>query len=96
MFSRQAGGRQEHTLASPLLGTGITVANIEQLFLTVEAAKDPDPDGSLMRLMQERQQQLLKEGKPVASTEEARIEVERTFAEFRRTRLPTYRQLGIV
>jgi hypothetical protein len=46
--------------------------------------------------MQERQQQLLKEGKPVASTEEARIEVERTFAEFRRTRLPTYRQLGIV
>jgi SAM-dependent methyltransferase len=96
MFSRQAGGRQEHTLASPLLGTGITVANIEQLFLTVEAAKDPDPVGSLMRLMQERQQQLLKEGKPVASTEEARIEVERTFAEFRRTRLPTYRQLGIV
>ncbi|HEX2726748.1 MAG TPA: methyltransferase regulatory domain-containing protein, partial [Beijerinckiaceae bacterium] len=96
MFSRTAGSRQEHTLASPVLGTGITVANIEQLFLTVEAAQAPDPIGSLMRLMDERQQQLLKEGKPVASAEEARSEVERTFGEFRRTRLPTYRQLGIV
>jgi SAM-dependent methyltransferase len=95
MVARSGPGRQEQTLASPVLGTGVAVPLIEQLFLAIEREKASNPIDAALRVMAERGQQVLKQGKPVASAAEARSELEKASSEFRQKRLPVYRQLGL-
>jgi SAM-dependent methyltransferase len=95
MLSQQGAARQEHTLASPVLGTGVRVAQIDQLFLSLEAAEQRPPLEAVLKMLSERRQQVLRKGEPVAP-EEAIGELERSQSEFREYRLPVYRQFGLI
>jgi hypothetical protein len=87
--------RQEQTLASPILGTGVPVPQVDQVFLATRARDPTLPTEAVMAAITARHQQLRKRGKPVNSLEETLSELESALVEFRQSRLPVYQRLGL-
>jgi hypothetical protein len=96
VLARVANGGGESTLASPVLGTGLPVPPVDRLFLAAEAANLPQPVEWLLKTMTARSQQILKEGRPVASGDEARAELQLSHTEFRKYRMPFYQGMGVL
>jgi hypothetical protein len=99
-FNRAALARlgtqhSEHTLASPLLGTGLTLPPVEQVLLLTAAGPNPPPVEQLMQVMIKRPADPKGDDSPL-SPEERRADLEKTLGEFRRDRLPVYQRLGLV
>jgi SAM-dependent methyltransferase len=95
VLSQLGGDRQEQSLASPILGTGIPVPRIHQLFLATNAIDARVPVDAVVATITTRQQQLRKKGKPVTSLEETRRELEEALTEFRQSWFPIYQRLGL-
>jgi hypothetical protein len=95
VLSQLDGDRQEQTLASPILGTGVPVARVDQVFLATRAGDPKVPIEVVMAAITARHQQLRKRGKPVTSLEETRSELESALVEFRESRLPVYQRPGL-
>jgi hypothetical protein len=96
VLSQSGGERKEQTLASPLLGTGVVVPPVDQLFLQTNAVDPATPVDRAIETMTARHQQLRKKGKSVTSLEDTRNELEASLNGFRETRYALYNQLGIV
>jgi SAM-dependent methyltransferase len=95
VLSQLGGDRQEQTLASPILGTGIPVPQIHQVFLATKATDARLPIDTVVAAITARHQQLRKKGKPVTSLEETRSELQQALTEFRQSRFPIYQRLGL-
>ena len=98
-FNRAALARlgtqhSEHTLASPLLGTGLTLPPAEQMLLLTASGPTPAIE-QLMQVMIKRPADP-KAGEPPLSPDQRRADLEKTLGEFRRDRLPVYQRLGLV
>jgi SAM-dependent methyltransferase len=95
VLSQLVGDRQEQTLASPVLGTGIPVPHIHQVFLATKAIDARLPIDTVVTAITARHQQLRKKGKPVTSPEDTRSELQEALTEFRQSRFPIYQRLGL-
>ena len=95
VLSELGAEREEQTLASPILGTGVPVPRVDQVFLSTRARDPTLPIEAVMAAITARHQQLRKKGTPVTSLEETRSELEGALAEFRQSRLPVYQRLGL-
>lgn len=85
-------------LASPLTGGGVAVSRIEQLFLLARETGLADVHAwadYVQALLVQQNQQLLKDGQPLASAEEQRAELLAQAEVFRDTTLPILRKLGV-
>ena len=94
MLTRFGSERQEHTLASPVLGTGMAVSPVDQVLLVHAAGEKTPPIDNLIKEMAARHRTFMKDGKP-ASPEEGKAELKAALTGFRHERLPIYRRLGI-
>jgi SAM-dependent methyltransferase len=94
MLARFGSERQEHTLASPVLGTGMAVPPTEQMFLVHAAGDKAPPIDKLIQEMAARNRSFMKDGKP-ASEDETKAELKAALGAFRQERLPIYRRLGM-
>lgn len=84
-------------LASPLTGGGVAATRIEQLFLQardIGLAEVPAWVDYVQALLVQQNQQVLKEGKPLTSSEEQVAELFAQAQVFRDTKLPILRALG--
>ena len=81
-------------LASPLIGTGVTVNRLEQLFLL---AKSRNQDGAefVWQVLSSQGKTVLKEGKTLETREENLAYLKTAFEEFSQERLLTLQKLGI-
>ena len=95
VLSQLVGDRQEQTLASPVLGTGIPVPHIHQVFLATKAIDARLPIDTVVTAITARHQQLRKKGKPVTLLEDTRSELQEALTEFRQSRFPIYQRLGL-
>jgi SAM-dependent methyltransferase len=95
VLSQLGGDRQEQTLASPVLGTGVPVPYIHQVFLATKALDARLPIDTVVAAITARHQQLRKKGKPVTSLEDTRSELQEALTEFRQSRFPIYQRLGL-
>jgi SAM-dependent methyltransferase len=86
--------RQEHTLASPVLGSGMAVPPTDQMFLVHAAGDKTPPIENLVKEMAARNRTFVKDGVP-ASPEEAEAQLKAALVAFRHERLPIYRRLGM-
>lgn len=85
-------------LASPVTGGAVAAPRFDQLFLAVLASGVKDPEGWARHAHQElarHGQQLLKEGKPLATDSEALAHLRSLADEFAEKRLATYRGHGV-
>ena len=81
-------------LASPVTGSGITVSRFDQLFLSALNSRD-DPSESAWLALHACGQKILKQGKPLESAEENRVELRERFLKFERSVLPILKRTGI-
>lgn len=85
-------------LAAPLTGGAVAASRIEQLFLLARDIGLAEPEAwadYVQALLVQQGHQLLKEGKPLASQEEQLAELRIQARDFRDTRLPILRSLGV-
>jgi SAM-dependent methyltransferase len=87
--------RHEQTLAASVLGTGMVVPRIDQIFLAHAAGNRAPPIETLVEQLSVRDLAIVRGGQP-GSADGTKDELKRKMAEFRRDRLPIYRQIGIV
>jgi SAM-dependent methyltransferase len=95
MLGEVGGERPEQTLAASVLGTGMVVPLIDQIFLT-HAAGDRAPSiETFMQKLSARNLAIIRDNQS-GSSEGTKGEIKQKLAEFRRDRLPIYQQLGVV
>lgn len=82
-------------LASPVTGGGINVDRFEQLFLLARQNKQPDPPALVWQNLTALGQRLIRDGKPIETTEDNQAELKSRYATFMEKRLPVLEQLGI-
>ena len=85
-------------LAAPLTGGAVAASRIEQLFLLARDIGLAEPEAwadYVQALLVQQGHQLLKEGKPLASQEGQLAELRIQARDFRDTRLPILRSLGV-
>ena len=82
-------------LASPITGGGIAVDRFDQLFLLARQNKHPDPPAQVWQILDRIGQRLIRDGKPIDSTEENRAELQTRYAAFLENRVPVLEQLGV-
>ena len=95
MLADPVARSQEQTLAASMLGTGLLVPLLDQIFLLHAADDRPPPIEALAREISRRNLNIAGDGEP-PSPDGSVAQLERKLAEFRRDRLPLYRQLGVV
>ncbi|ABC24627.1 conserved hypothetical protein (plasmid) [Rhodospirillum rubrum ATCC 11170] len=83
-------------LASPVLGGGLGVDRIQQLFLLARAEKHPDPASFVWGILSSQGQRLVKEGKPLEDVDQNMAELRLRAQTFTDSFLPLYDRLGIV
>jgi hypothetical protein len=89
------GERLEQTLAASMLGTGMVVPLIDQIFLT-HAAGDRAPSiETFMQKLSARNLAIVRDGQS-GSPDGTKTEIKQKLAGFRRDRLPIYQRLGVV
>ena len=80
------------TCAGPVIGGGLPVNEIDQLFLVA----DGDLANSALQALKKRGRRPVKEGKALENDDEALAELQIMAEKFRQDRLPVYKALGIV
>lgn len=98
LCERAQFGNQIETLASPVLGGGMSVGRFQQLFLLArtQAKKTPQEWAQYAwQILAAQGQALVKEGKPLATSEENIGELTREAIEFADKRLPILKALQI-
>ncbi len=94
VLSDTASERQERTLAAAVLGTGLAVPSIDQIFLVHASRDQPPPIEALVDEISKRNLSIAsEEGRGGAATPS---DLKAQLDEFRREWLPLYRQLGVV
>jgi hypothetical protein len=93
ILSQNVARGEEQTMAAPVLGTGFTVPLIDQIFLLHMAEASPSVE-ALVQEISRRNLTFTANGHSAAPVR-AWSDLEPKLAEFRRERLPIYRQLGI-
>jgi hypothetical protein len=86
------------TLASPVLGGGVLVTRLQQLFLRAIAAGAKDPETyarSVQQLLHAQGERVRKDNKPLESEDEALVEITAQAKEFADKRLPVLQALGV-
>lgn len=83
-------------LASPVTGSGISVARIEQLFLRARETKEKDIAAYVWRLLKAQGQSVLKDGEVLQGDETSLEQLRALHADFTDNRLPILKRLGIV
>jgi predicted O-methyltransferase YrrM len=93
----QAPGLEAQTLASPVLGNGVVVPRIDQLFLAFEMQHPGLPASEIVAQMQARKMAITseKDGEGGLPDDPAK-RTETVLADFRAQRLPAYRRLGLL
>lgn len=86
--------RHEQTLAASVVGTGMAVPLIDQIFLAHAAGSRPPPIETLIKEASARNLKILGDG--ASGSADGTSELRSKLTEFRRDRLPIYRSLGIV
>jgi methyltransferase-like protein len=87
-------GEELNFLASPLIGTGVVVNRLEQLFLL---AKSHNQDGVnfVWQVLESQGKKVIKEGKTLETHEENIAHLKTVYEEFSQERLLTLQKLGI-
>jgi SAM-dependent methyltransferase len=86
-------------LASPVIGSGIFVGRIQQLFLLAKSKghkKTSEWASFTWEILKSQNQRILLQGKPLETNEENLNELSKQAADFEKTRLPILKLLGIV
>lgn len=86
------------TLASPVLGGGVQVTRLHQLFLRAIAAGAKDPETyakAVQQLLHAQGERMRKDNKPIESEAEALAEILTQAKEFADKRLPVLQALGV-
>lgn len=94
MLARAVAGRYVAALASPVVGSGIEVERGDVLFLAAMQSEEPLPEFAWAAL-QRAGVSLTRDGKALEGDKENLQELERRAEEFKKSRLPLYRMLGI-
>ena len=81
-------------LASPLVGTGIAVNRIDQLFLLAKHRKQ-EPCQFVWQVLVAQGKKLLKEGQVLETEAENLALIQTNLQEFEQERLPIFNRLGI-
>ncbi len=82
-------------LASPVIGSGITVNRVEQLFLLANYQQKNPVDFS-WQILASQNQKLVTEGKVLETPEENIAHLQKAYEEFNLNRLPLLQKLGVV
>ena len=100
LLRRRFDGSGVDYLASPVLGGGVNVNGFQQLLLIALQQPGVKTPAECARwtwqLMESRKQRVIKDGKPLATAEEALTEITAQAEEFARDALPILRALRIV
>ena len=88
-------GTSLNALASPVMGCGIGVERINQLFLLGMHRKQKDLIGFVWNVLRANGDVLLKDGKPIQSVEGNMAELTEKLARFQEKMLPIYKAAGI-
>jgi len=95
MLTDAATQSQAQTLAAPAVGTGLQVPPLDQLFLLHAAGEQPPPIEALMQEISKRNLRIIGDHE-LDSADAVSSELKPRLADFRRNRLPLYRQLGVI
>jgi len=95
MLADPATQSQVQTLAASALGTGLLVPLLDQVFLLHAAGDEPPPIEALAKEISKRNLRIGGDGE-LNSADTVSSELELTLADFRRNRVPLYRQLGVI
>jgi hypothetical protein len=94
MLAQPGAERREQTLVAPVLGTGLPVPLLDQVFLLHATADQPAPPELLAQDIVKRNLTIAPESSGSGSGTLDNLEIK--LAEFSRERLPIYRQLGVI
>lgn len=92
---RAFGSNTLQALASPVIGGGIPMDRFSQMFLWCHSQKENDTAHYVWSALEAGGERLIKNGEPIADSEENLAEVRLRFSEFEKKHLPVYKQLGI-
>ncbi len=98
LCERAQFGNEIETLASPVLGGGVSVGRFPQLFLLARAQGKKTPQEwaqHVWQILVAQGQKLVKEGKVIDTAEENLAELNRQATEFAEQRLPILKTLGV-
>lgn len=99
LCERSRLGGDVHTLASPVIGGGVSVNRIQQLFLLMLAQgkkQESDWTAYVWKLLQSQGHKLVKDGKALETEEANLAELTRQAAEFSSQRLPILKALQVI
>ena len=94
ILKRARFGEDTQVLASAVTGSGIDVSRSEQLFLFAHQ-RQADPGTLIWNLLQVQGEKVLKEGKPLETSEANQTELRIQSQRFVEERLPLFKRLGI-
>lgn len=84
------------TLAAPLIGTGVSVSRVEQLFLHAEQVGVEDVPTFVWKILKSQGESLVKAGKPIEGDEGNLSQLQKTYVDFFESRRPFLVRLGAV
>lgn len=99
LLTRARGSAEVNYLASPVLGSGVTLTRFPQLFIQAIQAGKGTPEewaAHTWQLLKSQGQSLIKDGATLQGDEDNLAELVRQATEFRDQRLPSLRALGVV
>ncbi|MEQ8386657.1 MAG: class I SAM-dependent methyltransferase [Coleofasciculus sp. A1-SPW-01] len=95
VLKRARFGADTQILASPTTGSGIDVSRSEQLLL-LASMRQGDPVQFIWNILQVQGERLIKDGKPLETSEANQIELKEQIEQFEKTSLPLLKRLGLV
>jgi SAM-dependent methyltransferase len=99
LLDRARGSAEINFLASPVVGSGVSLGRFQQLFiLAIKAGKESAQEWAAFawQILKSQQQAILKDGKPLQGDDAHVLELTQQAIEFRDQRLAMLRALGIV